>query len=63
VSVLVSQGVAEIGVPELTLDDGERYALTGELERMRVAQLVRRKAAPDSRAGGEPAELRADRGA
>ena len=29
-------------MPELTLDDVERYALTGELERMRVAQLVRR---------------------
>ena len=47
---------------ELALDDVERDALTGELERVRVAQLVRRKAAPDPRAGGEPAELGADRG-
>jgi hypothetical protein len=39
---------------ELALIDVERNALTGELERMRVAQ--RRKAAPDPRMGGEPAE-------
>jgi hypothetical protein len=49
-------------VAELALDDVERNALTRELERVRVAQLVRRKAAPDPRAGGEPAELGADRG-
>jgi hypothetical protein len=41
---------------ELALDDVERNALTGELERMRVAQRVRRKAAPDPGMGGEPAE-------
>jgi hypothetical protein len=57
----VNRRGAEIGVPELALDDVERDALAGELERVCVAQLVRRKAAPDSRAGGEPAELRADR--
>jgi hypothetical protein len=49
-------------VAELALDDVERNALTRELERVRAAQLVRRKAAPDSGAGGEPAELGADRG-
>jgi hypothetical protein len=59
----VDRGRAEIGVPELALDDVERYALTGELERMRVAQLVRRKPAPDADAGCEPAELGADGGA
>jgi hypothetical protein len=48
---------------ELALDDVERDALAGELERVGVAQLVRRKAAPDPGAGGEPPELRADRGA
>jgi hypothetical protein len=47
---------AEVGVAELALDDVERNALTGELERMRVAQRVRRKAAPDPGMGGEPAE-------
>jgi hypothetical protein len=36
-------------------------ALTGELERMRVAQLVWREAAPDPGAGGAPAELGPDR--
>jgi hypothetical protein len=48
---------------ELALDDVECNAFAGELERVRVAQLVRRKAAPDPGAGGEPAELAADRGA
>jgi hypothetical protein len=33
-------------------------ALAGHLDGMRVAQLVRREAAPDARLGGEPAELR-----
>jgi hypothetical protein len=47
-------------VAELALDDVERDALASELERVRVAQLVRRKAAPDAGAGGKPAELRAD---
>jgi hypothetical protein len=52
---------AEIGVSELALDDVKRDALAGEFERVRVAQLVRREAAPDACAGREPAELRADR--
>ena len=52
---------AEVGVPELALDDVERDALAGEFERVRVAQLERREAAPDACAGREPAELRADR--
>jgi hypothetical protein len=43
-------------VAELALHDVEPNALTGEFERMRVAQRVRRKAAPDSGVGGEPAE-------
>ena len=50
-------------MPELALDDVERDALAGELQRVRVAQLVRGEAAPDPRLGGEPAELGADRGA
>ena len=47
---------------ELALDDVERNTLTGELECVRVAQLVRREAAPDPGAGGESAELGADGG-
>jgi hypothetical protein len=50
----------EVGVTELALDDVQRHALAGELERMRVPELVRRKAAPDPGASGKPAELAAD---
>ena len=53
---------AEIGVTELALDDVHRYALSGELYRVRVAQLVRREAAPDACLGCMPAKLVADRG-
>ena len=35
-------------MPELALDDVRWYALTGELERVRVAPLVRREAAPEA---------------
>jgi hypothetical protein len=38
-------------VAELALDDVESNALMSEFERMRVAQLVRRKAAPDPARG------------
>ena len=54
---------AEVGVPELALDDVERDALAGELQRVRMAQLVRREPAPDPRLSSEPAELGADCGA
>jgi hypothetical protein len=37
-------------VAELALDHVERHALASELDDMRVAQLVRREAAPDSAA-------------
>jgi hypothetical protein len=50
-------------VPELALDYVQRHALAGELERVGVPQLVRREAAPDAGADGEPPELRADGGA
>jgi hypothetical protein len=58
----VDAGRAEVGVTELALDDVHRHALSGELYRMRVAQLVRREAAPDARLGCMPAKLGADRG-
>jgi hypothetical protein len=47
-------------MPELALDDVERHALARELERVRVAQLVRREPAPDPGQCGEPTELAAD---
>ena len=36
----------EVAVAKLPLDDHERYALAGELDGVRVAQLVRGEAAP-----------------
>ena len=39
---------AEIRVAQLALDDVERHALTGQLDGVRVTQLVRREAAPGS---------------
>jgi hypothetical protein len=47
---------------ELALDDVERHAFTRELERMRVAQLMRREPAPDARLGCEAPELAANGG-
>jgi hypothetical protein len=46
----VDRGCAEVRVAELALDHVERHALAGELDGMRVAQLMRREAAPDSEA-------------
>src|SRR5215218_7882646 len=48
---------------ELALDDVERHAFPGELDGVGVAQLMRRKAPPDTRLGGEPTELDPDAGA
>jgi hypothetical protein len=53
----VDRGGAETGMAELALDDVKRHALAGELERVRVAQLVRPEPVPDAGAGGELAEL------
>ena len=36
----------EVGVPQLALDDVERDALVGELDRVRMAQLVRHEPPP-----------------
>jgi hypothetical protein len=47
---------------ELALDDVQRHALAGQLERVRVAQLMRREPAPDARLGREPPEFAADGG-
>jgi hypothetical protein len=35
----VDRGGVEVGVAELVLDDVQRHALAGELERVRVTQL------------------------
>jgi hypothetical protein len=53
----VDAGGAEVGVPELALNDVERHALAGELERVRVAQLVWREPPADARPGRDAAEL------
>ena len=47
---------------ELALDDVHRHALAGELDGMRMAQLMRREAASDARLGGMLAKLGPDRG-
>src|SRR4051812_46250099 len=59
----VDAGRAEVGVPELALDDVERHAFAGELDGVGVAQLVRREAPPDTRLDSEPTELDPDPGA
>jgi len=59
----VDRGGAEVGAAQLSLDDVQRHALSGELNRVRVTQLMRCEAPPDARAGCEPAELAAHGGA
>ena len=49
-------------MPELALDDVERYAFTGELDGVGMAQLMRREAPPATRLGGKPTELDPDAG-
>jgi len=44
----VDRGDAEVGVSELALDDDQRDALARHLDRVRVAELVRREAPPDA---------------
>jgi hypothetical protein len=51
------------GVPKLTLDHVQRHTFMGELDRVGVAQLTRREAAPDACLGGEPVEFDAYIGA
>jgi len=52
----VDGGHAEVAVAELALDDVERHAFVSELDRMRVAKLVRREASADTGARGESAQ-------
>src|SRR4051812_12834436 len=50
-------------MPELALDDVECHALAGELDGVRVTQLMRREAPSHARLGGEATELNPDAGA
>jgi hypothetical protein len=58
----VCAGHAEVGMPELALDDGERDSFSGELDGVGVAELVRRGPSPDTRRGGQAAEFGAGAG-
>src|SRR5450755_3872363 len=49
-------------MPELSLDDVDRHAFAGELDGVRMAQMVRREPAAHPGLGGERAELAADGG-
>ncbi|MDQ6605351.1 MAG: hypothetical protein M3Z06_02235 [Actinomycetota bacterium] len=56
----VGAGNSEVGVPELPLDDGERNAFTGHLDRVGVPELVRREPPAYPGAGAEmPSSARA----
>jgi hypothetical protein len=59
----VDRGGAEVGVAELALDDVQRHAFAGELERMGVAELVRREPAAHPGLDGESVKLEAHGGA
>lgn len=45
----VRRGDSEVGVPELPLDDNQRDAFPGHLDRVGVPELVRSKPAPHAR--------------
>jgi hypothetical protein len=55
----VNRGDPEMGVPELALDDHQRDALMGHLDRVRMPQLVGREATPDPRHRGSSSQLAA----
>jgi hypothetical protein len=62
--VEVDRSHAEVPVYELVLEDVQRYAFAGELDRMRVAQRVRHEAAAHAeRAAKRPNVARAADGA
>jgi hypothetical protein len=56
----VRGGHAEVGLPELALDDDQGHALTRHLNGMRVSQLVRREPAANSGFASGVAKLRSD---
>jgi hypothetical protein len=59
----IDRGRAEICMSQLPLDDVQRHALARELQRVRVARLMRSEPAPDARLGREAPEFAADRSA
>jgi hypothetical protein len=46
-----------MGMPELALDNDQRHALVGHLDRVRMLELMGREPPPDSRCDGRPAQL------
>src|ERR1700752_2359815 len=58
----VDAGDPEIGVPKLTLDHDQRNGLVRHLDRMSMAQLVRREPPSHTRRGGGMMQLLARRG-
>jgi hypothetical protein len=59
----VDRGGAEVGVTELALDDVQRRAFLGELERVGVPELVRRKPPSHTGLGSKAVELKPHGGA
>jgi hypothetical protein len=50
---------AEMGMPELPLDDWQRDPFVGHLDRVSVPELVRGKSSAHASLGGKPAKLTA----
>jgi hypothetical protein len=48
-------------VPELALDDGQRHAFAGHLDRVSMAKLMGREPAPDSGFDGQAVQRHAGR--
>jgi hypothetical protein len=55
----IDRSDAQVGVPELALDDDRRDALAGHLDGVRVAELMRCQAWADTGPGGGLAEFSA----
>ena len=55
----VDRGDAEVGMPELALDDDQWHAFACHFDGMRVSELVRSETPPDARRDGGPAQIRA----
>ena len=53
----IDRGDPEMCMPELALDNDQRYTLVSQLDRMRMAKLMWREATPDPRCGGSPAPV------
>jgi hypothetical protein len=54
----VDRGDAEVAVAELALDDDQRHAFAGQLDGVRVSELVRLEVPPDTGREGGPAQVR-----